>query len=771
MNQIRLLGCRPEPLLSYLKALGTFRLVAEHEQADPSARAAWADDTLVLHTKLTEDELIQFFIRDYCPTPIVVPWSGDDFFSAQDLTLSKRAKTTPTGPNSIAAIKATTSERFAPYRQTIDAIYTTMRRLGIVRVKSAGSDGKPASAKLSVPGTNLNHEQCKSLLTSNLRAWLPDDAVQWMDVAFALDVSKDKLNFNNLLGNGGGNDGNAHFSDNFMQNLWDVLPDFEQQRAPKSRRLNSTELLKSVLFGIPSPGLALDRTSSLFDSGAVGGANSTQAMLRKSLTNPWNFILGLEGTLCLAGAASRRLNASQSGSSFPFMVVSRAVGTATFAADKDAGQKETWLPLWSRQLGLNEMRLLFSEGRSDVRRKRAKDGIDFARAISTYGTDRGIDAFVRFGIVKGRMGGDIKKDSSTATSLGRFVVQAKPQVDLLTKIDRWLATAQRFCDSDKAIPRFRAALRRLESAIFDYCQFGGHARFAGILQALGAFERELSRNRQKLGVVNSEGRIVPPVPILRKEWISASDDGTPEWRIAMALASIQGVADKLGPLHAHLEPVAVAPKHRQRQWAETSKAVVWNAGSLPQNIAAVLERRMLKAERAGLDAVPLFAQRCARPADVAAFLSGSIDEERLEALLWGAALIDWSKPSISAPASRPGFGWQDFNLLPRPFLLLKVLFMPELGLTTDKGRPILPDAALLAALRADDAGRACELAARRLRVSGHTPLLDGSLQVRGLDATRLAAALLIPLASPPARPNSLSPVAQLVLRQAQPESD
>ena len=39
MNTIVLAGCTPEPLMSYLKAIGVFRLVSE--QADASARGCW----------------------------------------------------------------------------------------------------------------------------------------------------------------------------------------------------------------------------------------------------------------------------------------------------------------------------------------------------------------------------------------------------------------------------------------------------------------------------------------------------------------------------------------------------------------------------------------------------------------------------------------------------------------------------------------------------------------------------------------------------------
>ena len=67
MNEIALPGCTPEPLMSYLKALGVFRLVAE--QADPSAKLSWAEGRAVLHTELDRDGLVRFFLEEYRPTP------------------------------------------------------------------------------------------------------------------------------------------------------------------------------------------------------------------------------------------------------------------------------------------------------------------------------------------------------------------------------------------------------------------------------------------------------------------------------------------------------------------------------------------------------------------------------------------------------------------------------------------------------------------------------------------------------------------------------
>ena len=80
-------GCAPAPLAHYLKALGILRLVAE--QADSDARGWWDGDHFRLATKLTREELEDFFLRDYQPTPLVSPWNkGGGFFAERDSGIS-----------------------------------------------------------------------------------------------------------------------------------------------------------------------------------------------------------------------------------------------------------------------------------------------------------------------------------------------------------------------------------------------------------------------------------------------------------------------------------------------------------------------------------------------------------------------------------------------------------------------------------------------------------------------------------------------------------
>src|SRR5215831_7064488 len=106
--QIALSGCSPEPLASYLKALSLLRLVSE--QKDSAARGWWERDVFYLDLECDEAELIRFFLEEYRPTPIVAPWNGGSgFYEGNDIAGRE-------------AIRTSTSERFRPYRDTINEI-------------------------------------------------------------------------------------------------------------------------------------------------------------------------------------------------------------------------------------------------------------------------------------------------------------------------------------------------------------------------------------------------------------------------------------------------------------------------------------------------------------------------------------------------------------------------------------------------------------------------------------------------------------------------
>jgi CRISPR-associated protein Csx17 len=83
LNTIRLEGCTPEPLSHYLKALGILRLLVEQGK-DRTAKGYWQAHAFVLATQRSPDELEQFFLHEYCPTPLVAPWNGSTGFYEKD---------------------------------------------------------------------------------------------------------------------------------------------------------------------------------------------------------------------------------------------------------------------------------------------------------------------------------------------------------------------------------------------------------------------------------------------------------------------------------------------------------------------------------------------------------------------------------------------------------------------------------------------------------------------------------------------------------------
>lgn len=731
MNQISLTACTTEPLLNYLKSLGVFRLVAE--QKDSEARGCWRSGTFELSTVLDEAGLYDFFLNEYRPTPILVPWSGSDFFS---VSIGKIGATgpfnhTPTASKVIEAFLANTSPRLEDYRNTLLIALDVLQQCRI--------DNK---SKMK--------DRLKSIYIARLRSCVSESVIRWIDACAVLPASKPA--FNALMGSGGGSDGNTHFSDNFMQNLWEVLPDFDAQRKGGSTEGASRSTLGATIMGRACSDLVPKRTSALFDAGAVGGPNASQGFERESLGNPWSFILCLEGALLLAGSVVRRQGfGARESAAFPFLVRLSTTGRDS-AVPKETSGREAWLPVWDKPTGLKEFQSLLSEGRATVRSKQATHGVDLARAAVSLGVDRGIRAFQRYVIVKGRVGGE---NYNTSASLGRFEVQTRPQVDLLYEVDPWLDRFRAAATKDRVPPRFRSVLQRIDSAIFDFCRHGGPMRFAEILCSLGKAEQELSK-----GGRFCKDKGIRPLGRLSLDWLRAANDQSVEFDLALSLSGIHDQERKVSPIRQNLEPV------EGWSWASKDTGVVWTQASLATNLAAVLERRIMDGTRSGCKHLPLDFRRPASPMSISAFLQGSVDEVRVGELLWGFSLLSHARayPKIARVSN-------EAPPLPRTYALLKLLFLPHPIESASEKFVVKPEPQVLALLRFRRLGEACAIALRRLRVSGLMPMpyRSGPTLNRDQDwyephstvpdLDHLAAALLFPISL-----HDVKRLAALVLR-------
>ena len=732
-ESITLDGCAPTPLASYLKALGVLRLIssdANHVQgraADPKARGWWAGERFHLKTALDRDALCRFFLDEYAPSPIIAPWNGGSGFYPKD---------NKDGFHPLAAERV--AERFFPFAEAIAVASKAISRL-----------------RLAEPPKDV----AKTELISTLRAELPGQSLDWLDAAVALSGSG--LAYPSLLGTGG-NDGRLDFTNNFMRRL------VSEQRTglglfnPSSGLpyVEGESSLARALFDMPSRGLISAKIGQ-FAPGAAGGPNGTSGYSAESLVNSWDFVLMLEGAAAFASAATRRhqSTAGSSQASFPFSV--RAAGAGWGGIDetdeKDA-RAEFWAPLWRRPVTFQEIRALLSEGRAVLKGRTARDGLEFARAATSLGVSRGIVEFERYAFLK-RAG-----DAYRATPLGRFNAPNSSRPDLTADLEvgGWLEGARRHTTDKRSPAHAKVVMRRFHDALFqmtDNRQRGEGTRNA--LAALGEIVRWMATNPKAREAMR-------PPPVLPNRWIREADDGSPEFRVAAALAALglagQTADEGAPPMAAHFAPIDEGRRLRGQPsaWSASSSTpnAVWGTSDLVTNMIAVLERRLVEATKRGLSDKPFASGSYASLADVGAFLSGDFDDSRCAAFLAG---LIWVRPT----RMRAGMS-ASFTSPPFAYAALKPLFTPDatlrrMGFLTETARLPVPPS-LVAHLhgggnrtdgRATDA--AVQLAFARARGSGipspfdparaggRPGVIERSHYGAGVAANRLAAALLIPL--------------------------
>jgi CRISPR-associated protein Csx17 len=785
---IRLDGCSPIPLASYLKALGVFRLVAE--QKDKNVRGFWRDEAFVLDTGSAEEDLLQFFLRDYSPSPIISPWrAGSGFYfregkrKEKDPATGKRIKT---GVRDEATAATKTLDRIANARA--DRFNSLRGIINQVRsaIKQRGYQQAPADDK-------------KQELITLLRRSLSDDALEWLDAAMALSTKA--LLQPPLLGTGG-NDGNLDFSSNYMQRLADLFDFTSGKPLPAA-----SAMLGNSLFGTPVPNLS-KAILGQYAPATTGGPNATVGFEPSDTlvrANSWDYVLMLEGTLLFAGSASKRLQAADAGGlSYPFTVSATNTDGASGALydEKrvDSTSKrlrdayEVWMPLWCKPATFYEIRMLMSEGRATINRRPARDGLDFSRAIGSLGVDRGIDSFQRFALLQRRGA------SMSGTPKGRFHVRLRPEGRLLDELEagNWLLRFRQYARRlDRERKKFEAPHRvqvlalRLDEAIFTMSQNVTPSSVQQVLITIGDATTYLASAPKARDP--GEGNQRPP-PRLSQAWFHAANDGTAEFRIAAALAGLgrapqkegevepdqetaaeseretavdeeaNGVEDEavvqpLGddeervkkipppPFRAHLAPLDEKSWYaRRHSWSERDRLSVWGAGTLRRNLTAVLQRRLLFAAQRNLAGGPFDGRAPADLASVLAFLAGDADDAKIAALARGLAWVE--------PPDRIRTEPDDLPPLPLPYALLKPFFasvdqvqkiVQKHGASTE-GAALRVPPALVTRLQAGDVGAAVALAARGAQASGLPVTFKPHAEhVEGSDGRRLLAALLVPI--------------------------
>jgi len=691
-NKIVLQGCRPTPLSRYLKALAILRLVAE--QSDENAKGYWEHGFFVLESRLDKNELVEFFLQSYCPTPIAGPWNGGSGFYPKD---------------NRKALDLIVQGQHPRFRGLIELISAGDRAVSLFSLKESPKDKK-----------------VKNALQCYLRGTLSDDALNWLDAAVCLS---DDSKYPPLLGTGG-NDGRLDFTNNFLQRLLDL---FDPQSGNPLQ--DNLPLIHHALFNV-----TVNRLSSgaigQFSPGEVGGPNATTGFEADTRLNPWDYILMLEGAMVFAAAATRRLENEQPGAlSYPFTVRSVLSGSAKATAQDEANARgEIWLPIWEKKLSYQELKILYTEGRASVGRRPVIDGLDFARAVSSLAIDRGITAFQRYAFTM-RSG-----KAYLATPLEQFPVSTEPATDWVSELERygWLQRAQKEARKTESSGTFKMLVQRLENGLFELTKQTQTMHFQSVLQILGKIQSYLARSPGMRAKLN-------PVPMLSRGWVLNADDRSIEFQLACALASVYGDQSHPLPLRVHLAPV----EQRSNQWLAEGQShywFVWNQADLSRNLIAILQNRLLCAGRDDLRDKPLNGLGLSSHT-IAAWLLGQVNEQRIGDLLLGLA-------NCRMPDKAPWANTSEDRDAPLPlaYLATKALYTPErrlhrFGLLEKSQKlPTLPEVVKLLAAN-DDARfhRAMAIVSRRLRITGMANLQQPPLTA-GLSPQRLAAAMLLPAA-------------------------
>jgi len=663
MNTIPLGGCGVEPLGSYLKALAALRLVTE--QADPKARGWWDRTCFTLETELDEDGLVQFFLERYAPTPILAPWNGGSGFYPNDRKVG------------IETVATSKSDRFSVYRDAIQKV----RKIAGVGAEKGASKLEDAERRMSI------QLACRNLL--------PDGCVEWLDAAVGISA-EGKRAFAPILGTGG-NEGRLEYTNNFMEFVAQLLiaPDGKTPVAA---------LLRNALYGDNTGGL-LPSSVGQYDPGRAGGFNQGQGVeADKFPSNPWNFILTLEGAVAWAAGLHRRQGvAFRSFLCSPFTVKATPVGYGSASGkDGELARAEIWVPIWERPAAYAELKALLREGRAAVNGRPAQNGLEFAQAACMLGVDRGLSGFVRYNLLKRR------GDSYIALPAGRFVVTERLEGDLTHELTALLEEAD--WQLKDAPTEYDSLRRQVDEAIYNTLLRGGTAAVQDMAACTGRLHRWIL----------TTGRPVRFSRRLSRAWVAELKD-VPEARVAAALAGMWH--RDVGCFRDHLD--------------RTSGQFAWTGGNLTERMASVLERRVMLSDQMGIRPNALGSAYRASTRDAVMFLEESLDDGLIEDLLFVFTLVDWRRGEpIAAPFRDDVEVWPLYALLKHLFLA-QTVGGPE-GDVCLKG-----DLRVLAALRGGDVGQAAQIGLRRLQNAGLMPVDTNYLG--GFDAMRLAGSLLIPV--------------------------
>ena len=367
---------------------------------------------------------------------------------------------------------------------------------------------------------------------------------------------------------------------------------------------------------------------------------------REGGVSPWAMVLACEGLIFFAGSTSRQLGSrSQPKGAFPFVTSEMAPKSAGDAGRVEA---EMWLPIWTQPTTVIELENLFLRGRTEIQGRGATSSVEFTVGIINRGVDTGVTEFRRFLLMH------TTSDKTFESTLASSVPIPKEKSNSATT-----NSIRTIIDFNNTLPRDRKKGQRWE-------YFGIRGP---IEQALVNFAtRKLNENRveQAWDLVDKMAEALTIVDhnsknrrnnirfrLLPGQWASdlfLKEPPDREARLALAISSMYETCTS-SKFIAYRIGVEREGNNKYWRFPDAIPARrVWSNSDLVGNLNAIAQRRVLEAlQNTDSQSLPFDAFFRVSLDDVHAWVSGDVDEGRVELWLNRLSLFDWkSKLNIES---------------------------------------------------------------------------------------------------------------------------
>jgi len=689
MNII-LSNCRSTPFASYLKPLGIMRILSEQKKREIRVRGFWKDETFVLETNLKKEEIMDFFLNRYEPTPIVSPWNnGSGFYSNK-----KKGSDSFTGKELWNYLLESEDPRFKLYKETVKKImeWPEIKEWKAEKFKKRNDEKKKKSNE-GLP------RDLKISIIRKSRNTLDDKVVKWIDASVVLDAH-DEMKMTPLMSMGG-SEGNLDYSSIYIKSIYEIFFEGNSQNLVK-------EWLENSVFGGPAHDLPTTVKIGKFFAGKAGGSNQGFGPEQKDIpTNPWDFIFLIEGSLLWNSGTVMHYSNRETSLFTPF--TSGSIG----------GKYSVWTPVWETPSSNDEIQWLFSEGRSELKLNKARSNLEFLEATANLGVDRSIKKFIKY---------EIKEERGKRYYLMRQAssvnVKRMRNIDSIFELNRFISNVDRFISKFKKNPpkSLKTARSTLSKSVEELIINENMDRYLKVLIDIG----KIMQIKTRLEIQSREGG-KRYINVLGPKWLEIAYDGSPEFRIAAAIASISSAcgADDI------ITNIGVNGNDNYS----------WKGNSLYDKMINTLSRRIIEAHKNQCKENPLKSKLFANVEDVSAFITGNVDNQKIENIIYGLMVVDWDYVNSNIIDS-----WrlsEKIWFVPH-YPILKLLFSPR-GKLSINGKEIIikTEDSVIPMIKSGRVSGACEIARRRLLSSG---LSVPKIRYENIEnPERLAASLLIPV--------------------------